>query len=433
MKQGPEKLTGVQLRPVFSILVRFQAALTIAAAVGLQSSSAETGSSCDLQPKALAIAERIRGLKSTKNIPCDLRSREEIGNFVSENIKIKLPKEKLKREEIVYKAIGLIPEKYAYEDGVIDLYMSQIGGYYDPDTGRFVMANWIPSEMQLGVAVHELTHAIQDQKFVLNKIMDPTLENGDEVLARAALVEGDASAVMLDFATQNPGSEPSGFRRNIEPVVSAQLGAIKKPSGEDEAPIAIQMIVLFPYISGLRFVDEISKRGGYPAVDRAFVKLPRTSEEILHPEIYLRGEPSFVAFGQSDLSKFHSGLGLPQGVVPVYTDTIGEFPITAMLSDVLSDSTRAEKAAQGWGGDLLGLYDVEEEKTSFLIVWRSRWDSSADAEEFYEAYRDSLRVGAGTKATFDDWTRISKNRSAKIVRSDNDVIVLAKLSRKLSY
>ena len=48
------------------------------------------------------------------------------------------------------------------------------------------------------VLVHELTHALQDQYFDLERFIDGD-PLSDEGTARTALVEGDASLVMFDF------------------------------------------------------------------------------------------------------------------------------------------------------------------------------------------------------------------------------------------
>ena len=112
---------------------------------------------------------------------------------------------RLYSEGVVYQRLALVPKDFKYESGIIDLYTSQIGGYYDPKKDHFVMAKWIPASLQFPVAVHELVHALQDQHFKLDTFLDPKTMTSDALMARAALVEGDATAVMIDYSLRAGG------------------------------------------------------------------------------------------------------------------------------------------------------------------------------------------------------------------------------------
>src|SRR5438552_2674308 len=57
----------------------------------------------------------------------------------------------------------------------------------------------------LPALAHEIEHALQDQYFDLKSFSTPLKDEGDRQLARAALVEGDGTAVMLEFVAQGLG------------------------------------------------------------------------------------------------------------------------------------------------------------------------------------------------------------------------------------
>ena len=98
-----------------------------------------------------------------------------------------------------------------------------VAGYYDPREQRLRIvqgaqtANRVLYEM---VLAHELTHALEDQRFDFD--LDVLAAGGDRALAYTALIEGSASAVMyryVDAALRAPeelfgGLAASAFGRH---------------------------------------------------------------------------------------------------------------------------------------------------------------------------------------------------------------------------
>ena len=81
----------------------------------------------------------------------------------------------------------------------------------------------MPAAFQTTIAVHELTHALQDQYFDLQKFVDAKTENSDLLLAHSALVEGDATAVMIDYdRIAFLGLKPLATEPNVEAVLLAK-------------------------------------------------------------------------------------------------------------------------------------------------------------------------------------------------------------------
>ena len=174
---------------------------------------------CKIAKMAIEEASKIRGLGIRKVVPCVVQTKEEVKGYLLGTLVSKLPKRKLANEALVYSTIGMIPKSFNYETGLVDLYVSQIGGYYDPDRKRFVMAGWMPALFQTTVAIHEQTHALQDQYFNLETFVDPKLENGDILLARSALVEGDATAVMIDYNRKLAGQASIAQEKDVHTVL----------------------------------------------------------------------------------------------------------------------------------------------------------------------------------------------------------------------
>ena len=73
--------------------------------------------------------------------------------------------------------------------------------------------------MQRPALAHEIEHALQDQHFDLKRFATPIKDDGDRQLGHSALVEGDATAVMLEFQAQSMGLPPDQL-----PELVAQMG-----------------------------------------------------------------------------------------------------------------------------------------------------------------------------------------------------------------
>jgi hypothetical protein len=291
-------------------------------------------------------ASAVRGLNVRRPVPCQLKTRKEVERYIAEKLKTEIPREKILNEEKLYKALGLFPEDFNYEKTLVALYGEQVAGYYDPRAKYYAMAAWIPAAFQLPIAVHELTHALQDQHFDLEKLTEPSKEINDTALARAALVEGDASAVMIDYNRKLWGQQQLAEDESISAVVMQHLlGTTLTPSIRT-APPAVQSLIIFPYLSGLNFVHFLLRHGGYRRVSEAYQRPPDTTEEILHPEKYLQAKKDFVTV---DMTPSRKRFGVSDTTLR-YHDILGEFTISTFLTYWIPVS-EAVKAASGWGGD----------------------------------------------------------------------------------
>ena len=369
---------------------------------------------CAIADRAIVHAGKIRELKPKRKIPCLVSEKEQVKSYLLETIATKLPRGKLANEAMVYRAIGMIPESFNYEKGLVDLYLNQIGGYYDPDKRHFIMAAWMPALLQTTVAVHELTHGLQDQYFELSKIMDPKLENSDELTARSAMVEGDANSVMLEQARLAAGQPSILQDDNVESFMLQNIVGLKLMAASSGVPESLQMMLIFPYTSGFRFVHTLLRKGGYNEVNKAFKRLPRSTEEILHPELYFKSDPSFITIESADLAK-----DLPDPTAHlIYQDTLGEFAISVLLSEHLKNKQAAVEAARGWGGDRVAVFESGARKS---VVWRTHWDTPKDADQFYAAMLESLNARFGETAASEWGDYLAKKHSIALKRRDQNV------------
>jgi hypothetical protein len=154
------------------------------------------------------------GLPIKREVKRKLTSRDEVVSYLTKHLNDE-DTQRLRRSELVLKKFGLLPRDFNLETFLVSLLREEVAGYYDPKTRTVNLLDWVPMEEQEPVMAHELTHALQDQSFGLQKWMkrgekdlgeikkDPTpadIENDEMDNAREAVVEGQAQAIMFQYA-----------------------------------------------------------------------------------------------------------------------------------------------------------------------------------------------------------------------------------------
>ncbi len=340
---------------------------------------------------AMKIAASLRKLPVKKDVPCKLENRGQVESYLRETLDKKIPPERIRNEGRVYGLLGLIPLGMDYLNTIIKLYTDQLGGYYNPETDSYVMADWLPASMQMSIAVHELTHALQDQHFKLDDLMDEMKDDSDTLLARSAMVEGDATAVMLNYSRKEVGLSSIANEKDVSAFMMQNITGAMLSSGVSTAPQALQALLIFPYVSGLRFVHALLRTEGFDAVDRAFRNPPDSSEQILHPERYLSGKGGFRKPSRPKLTAY----GIADDLQPTFDDRLGEFVTSTLLSSFVSP-LQASRAASGWDGDRLWFFETGSRGP--VLAWRTLWDSKADASEFADVVRQAYEKRFGATA-----------------------------------
>ncbi|MEK6607905.1 MAG: hypothetical protein AABZ30_09615 [Myxococcota bacterium] len=348
----------------------------------------------DAAAALLAMADGIvaqvasaRGLAPKRKLQKGVLSRQAISDRLMARIKKEYSPEDIRAEERVLKRLGLLDPAVDYEKAVVDLLMEQVAGFYDPFERKLFIADWLDASLQRPALAHEIGHALCDQHFDLRPYATPLKEEGDRQLARAALVEGDGTAVMLEFTLAEQAadmglqmvSDIGQLDDRFFASLSGTMGAGSMPAF-DRAPRYLRETLVFPYLEGLRFVRYVRKRQPWSAIDAIYQRPPESTEQILHPEKYFARERP-VAVRDVPLAPL-------KGWKRLRGETMGELQTRLWLETQL-DAATARRAAQGWGGDRLVAWEPAE-GGEIAIVHLSAWDSEADAEEFFRALRRTL-------------------------------------------
>jgi hypothetical protein len=324
----------------------------------------------------------IRRLEPRADVPFRFISPETFREEITRQLTEANPPEALAAEEATLTRLGLLPPGTDLQSLLIDAYSSSVAAFYEPATGAFTVIAREPFEFgaaeRLFVA-HEYQHALQDQHFGLERTQVTDPAEGDRALAVLGLIEGDATAVMFDWAQQNLSpDELLGLQDAVTPQDQALLDAL---------PAVIRRQLEFPYLDGFLFTLRLRGLGGsYAPIDDAFARLPVSSEQILHPELYPDEQPVSVTL---DAATVTSALGDGWAQLSP-ASTVGELLMGVWTLDgadpppgTLPGMPGTPTSTAGWGGDRL--LSLEGPDGSWLIVWQTAWDSSTDADEFLAA------------------------------------------------
>jgi hypothetical protein len=318
-----------------------------------------------------ARVETLRGLRFDSRPVPQTVSPTQARREGLEDLDRSYPESRRKADEEVLKLLGLIEPDVDLRKISATVFGEGVAGYYDPRSKRLrIVSGTTPDALSEMVLSHELTHALEDQRFGLD------LDDGagdDAALARLALVEGTATDVMQQYLLRYVGAEKA---------LSGLLGSAFQ-TGPD-LPKFLENQLVWPYIGGMQFVQSLRKTAGgkWTLVDLADrVRVPDSTEQVMHPEKWIAVEKPLPV--RLDV-KLHDDWR------KVASGTFGEWQTRELLGG-------DDAAAAGWGGDRYELWqraacDAPPCRDRDLLIMRWRWDTVRDAREF----REALRVDGAT-------------------------------------
>lgn len=324
----------------------------------------------------------IRGLPLQDPVTRLLLTREELHQRLIEDFNEDYSIEKANEDVIVLSAFGLLEQDFDLYNFFLELYTEQISGFYDTETKEMyvVMEDRFSGLHKLTYA-HEFVHALQDQHFDIKDGLgyseEACEEDSERCAAIKALLEGDASLMELHwfsvYASQQDLADIQEYFQNYESPIF------------DRSPAFIQADLLFPYMAGQTFVEHIFKSGGWEAVNQAYLDVPVSTEQILHPERYPHVKPLSV-----NLPDIIDLLG--DGWRELSRGVLGEWYTRLILShghdpQARLDESIAGSAAEGWGGDAYMVYhnELSNETTMVLMtVWENEREAFEFTDNFYK-------------------------------------------------
>lgn len=345
----------------------------------------------------LKFASQDTGLPIKHAVERKLIERDAVQAYVEKSIKEDKDTHRLERSASVLKKFGLLPQDFDLSTFLVKMLREQVAAYYDPKTNSVNLLNWVDAEQQKPVLAHELTHALQDQSFGLQKWLkdvpeaiekkDPSPEdiNDDEALgARQAVVEGQAMAVFVDYSLAPMGQTLLDAPQIVQAMKQGMLVGANQSPEFNSAPIFLKETLTFPYRYGLDFTAALLAAGGKErAYSEVFKNPPATTREIMEPKTYLAHEklPSMkmIDFDKDfkDYERFDIG-------------AMGEFDVDVLVEQYAGNE-EAEALYPEWRGGYYFAGRLKANKSAPLaLVYASRWADAGTAAEFAAVYAKSL-------------------------------------------
>jgi len=320
-----------------------------------------------LVKRSMARVEVIRGLPFKRMVDVEVITREE---YREQRRDRSVGETRRQFENQVWEGMFLVGEDRDVTTVRAETFGESVQGYYLPGRDRIVIVSDAENPtISKRTLVHELVHALQDQQFGLTNRPDTQ----DEQLARNGVVEGEAVLLPRVYFQRCEGEWSC-----VRPDTGGGSGG--------EVDRGLYQVIIHPYTQGPSFVETIRARDGWDAVDGLHERLPASTEQVIHPEKYPDEEPVNVTVpdrSSDDWSRLDHD---PE------SERIGEAVIFSMfvVNDQFENVTRGDyrhPVSAGWGGDKLVPYRNDDE---FGYVWELTWDSTDDAQQFHDAYRDLL-------------------------------------------
>ncbi len=314
-----------------------------------------------------------------------LRSKQEVRDYLVREDKEDKNDAERYADEKTLEAFGLIPKGFPLDSFMLDVLTDQVAGLYDPKAKEFYIADWIPADEQRTVMSHELTHALEDQSFSIDKWIKAARPNDDAELARDSVSEGSAMAAMVDYQMLD---QHVGVRELPDVTLIIRAGAITemdKDPNLSKAPIYIRDELLFPYLGGTGFTQEFLKaHAGWKDLHLIFEHPPVSTQQILHPDLYL----NFTRPEVVELPKW-------KGLVPddwklLDENVMGEFGLSEIMKQ-FKVGNRDESISAAWKGDRYAVFEDSKTKSTPL-VFRLALDNNDDAARFFGQYSESLEL-----------------------------------------
>jgi hypothetical protein len=329
---------------------------------------------------SLARLSKITGFKQVRKVQFDTIDKPRLKVFLEEQIKQDVKPDEIRAEELALKKLGLVPQNFDLARNTVDLMTEQAAAFYDYRKKKlFLMDAASPSGDQDTVLAHELAHALADQHFNLNKYLHHG-KTDDSSLARMAVMEGQATWLMYEVQAQKMGQSLTTSPSIVEAMSQSSDSGNSQFPVLSKAPLYMRESLLFPYMQGLKFQQAVVLKLGKTAFSEVFRNPPANSQEILHPEMYMKRVPV-------------KGPAMPsienRSAYRVLTGgSIGEFD-HAVLIEQYTGKKEAEALAPHWRGGAFELLE-EKKKRHTVLLYASVWEDPASAKEMFEAYRRIL-------------------------------------------
>ena len=381
--------------------------------------------------KITKFASKETKLPIREQVKREMVNRDQVEVYIKKRMEEDEDVQRMQRSEAVLKKFGLLPRSFDMRSFFVSMLREQVAGYYDPKTKTVNLLNWVEPSVQEPVLAHELTHALQDQSFDLERWMkqgmaaeikpvsadsspqrtqreegqknqdqtkkdktkeDQKIDNANEILsdeqeaARLAVVEGQAMLVLVDYMLAPTDQSVVDSPGVVDAIKQGMMVGDNSPIF-NKAPLYLKESLTFAYRYGLDFEKEVLlKKGKEAAFSGVFKHPPDTERQIMEPAAYLADE-HLPAMGIPDFDEI-----LGQKYEKFDVGSFGEFDVSVLIKQ-FGGAAASDRLTPSWrGGYYYAVRRKGEPKGPLGVVYVSRWAAPEDATEFAAIYSKSVKT-----------------------------------------
>ncbi len=245
--------------------------------------------------------------------------------------------------------------------------------FYDANTKTLVFRRGASREISRGYLAHELAHVYQDQKWGLDNIWDkyqnnPTQENYN---ITQYVIEGHAELARQAYEqSQGSTTEVSSSSIDLGNLLESDCAGCSAQEDSNN----------WPYSLGLRFMLQQYVDGGWDLAEKSLTELPRSTEQILHPQKLGSDQPLAVKLPDREKAS----------LTVDFQGSMGEAFLFNKLVTLGVPNQDAFLVASGWDGDTSAIH---KNSNSELFVWRLIFDREFDALQLSECIKNHPTSG----------------------------------------
>jgi hypothetical protein len=335
--------------------------------------------------------ERFRGLDFTAPVPLVLKTRDQALEMMRAEIVRDHTDDQMRIGSLTGQMTGVYPAGMVLKAEALKLLRSQVAGFYDPRAKQMVLVKGVidsgfwnsakgfatrrdpVGEMLLA---HELTHALQDQHFHIQQMIDKVKDNDDRELALKAVAEGDATLAGYGYVVGNLGEA------SLDAIIDRMNelpGTMAARSGDVSLGLTAPMI--FQYVQGVDFVAEAYRRGGWAAINAIYADPPQATLQIMDPDLYFNRRAQLV---EIDLGGYQNVL---KDWRKADDDTYGALLLKVIIQRNLGMTAPEISLASHWSGDRM---IVLQKDRALTVLWIVSFRDSATARRFGQVYASIL-------------------------------------------
>jgi hypothetical protein len=323
----------------------------------------------------------ITGLEQKRAVPYGRMNKSQLHHFLAKRMKSSMKPEEIHADELSLKLFGLVPPDFDLKQSTLDLLTEQAAAFYDYQEKKLFLLDTSSFTEEEVTLAHELSHALVDQHFDMNKFMEEGPTNDDENLAHSAVVEGQATWLMVAYQLKQSGAKPVPTPQMLKQMTEGSDSGSAQYPVLSASPLYIQKSLLFPYVEGTVFFDAVYHKLGKESFAAVFTDPPVDSSQIIHPDRYFAhvaaSKPAVPAWKLDGSSK------------KVADGDMGEFDYTILVT-MFASKEKAAELAPHLRGSKYRILEMGKEKRP-ILEYIAEWDTQEHAKEYLAVYKQVLQ------------------------------------------